>query len=1174
MENSWTEEQKRAISERGRNILVSAGAGSGKTAVMVERAVRLIMDDRVPVSSMLILTFTKAAASEMKDRLRKSLKDRLAEAGVQAEEQSWIKEQLDRLGDAQISTFHSFAQRILREFFYLTDVEPGFRALDDAEAEVLKEQAVDDLFEAEYEEKREDFISFMDSYSGEKSDFDAKELISELYGKLEAVPDRFAVLDEKIAELDTDAGRFRDSETYRKLFSFVEKQADRGDSSAEKAEKLLREAGLPRMADLIAADREWFLDAKALLKEGDLDKASEMMRDAGFKTVGASKSKNSNESDLYDIDIKNRLSVLRNDYKDAAASVRGLCYDSVGSMVKSLKMTHGFALTISRLVKRMDSLYSASKRDMNAIDYSDMERYAIEILRHEEAAEYYRDLFRYIFIDEYQDTNIMQETIIGMIRREDDLFMVGDIKQSIYHFRLADPEIFAAKYAAYKEEGLKGDKAGSVKIDLNRNFRSRSRVIDEVNRIFRPVMEGYDEDAELRCGTEDGKYLLPPPETHIIDIEGMKADEDEEFAEMHKEELEALETARIIRGLIGKEYTDPKTGLPKKTDYRDIVILMRSIRKIADTFREVFREQGIPVYVDDRDGYFDTIEINVFLSLLTVIDNKRQDVPFIAVLRSEIFGFTLKELAEIRKLCPDGSFIDAAAAAAENENAPGYLRDKCAHAFSCIRRWQAYAVTMPLSDLIWRLMNETGYYITVGAFPGGAGRQANLRLLADRARDYSERSLGTLYGFIRYIETLKKSNVDMPQAALLSENDNVVRIMTIHHSKGLEFPVVIVAGMDNSHNGNSTKTVCFDREEGLGLRAVDPVRHLYEDGLISRMISAKEKKAETDELKRVFYVAVTRARETFYLVGAAKYDSIIDGIDAGVHSDATLMKLSAYLPHIVRVDRQDLKEDIPGRSVKEPDIKAVTADAEEIARKLGYEYPYPYALDTPAKTTATRLNEARREIGGTWEDRTDDVDPEEEKSPAEEQERFEDDMIPEFMKGRSGITAAEKGTAYHGVMERADFTKAAGYGEAYIIECMDGLVRDGVFTEEEMKAVDPEKIRKFFDTDLGKRAAAAAEKGVLYKELPFESKVLVNGEDVLVQGVIDCCFEEPDGIVLVDYKTNYIDRKKGLDKEAERMRELYTTQLSAYARAIQKAMGKTVKERYLYLFGADTEVSI
>ena len=455
MGNSWTDEQKRAISERGRNILVSAGAGSGKTAVMVERAVRLIMDDRVPVSSMLIVTYTNAAAAEMKDRLRKSLKDRLADEGATAEEQSWIKEQLDRLGDAHISTFHSFAQRVLREFFYLTDVEPGFRVLDEAEAEVLKEQALEDLFEAEYEEKRDDFISFMDSYSGEKNDGDAKELISELYRKLEAVPDRFDVLDEKIAELATDADRFRESETYRKIFAFAEKQAERGDSSAEKAEKLLRNAGLPRMADLIAADREWFLDARALLKEGDLDKAARMLLDAGFNTIAASRAKGSDEQDLYDIDLKNRLNVLRNDYKAAAASVGALFYDSVGSMVKSLNMTYSHALTVSRLEKRLDRLYSESKRELNAIDYSDMEHYALGILRHKEAAEYYRDLFRYIFIDEYQDTNIMQETIAGLIRREDDLFMVGDIKQSIYHFRLADPDIFIAKYAAYKEEGQK-----------------------------------------------------------------------------------------------------------------------------------------------------------------------------------------------------------------------------------------------------------------------------------------------------------------------------------------------------------------------------------------------------------------------------------------------------------------------------------------------------------------------------------------------------------------------------------------------------------------------------------------------------------------------------------------------------------------------------------------------
>ena len=1214
-EKKWTTEQLKAITERGKDILVSAGAGSGKTAVMVERATRLILEDQVPVSGMLIVTFTNAAASEMRERLRQALKERLSEAASPSE-QEWIRKQLDDLHSAQISTFHSFAQRVIKEFFYLTDLEPGARVLDEAEAEVLKEEALEELFDAEYEEKSDDFTAFLDSYSGEKNDSEARRIILDLYRKLEAIPDGLNVLDEKTGELELDAEGFVRTEAYKELYKLCRKDLYDALESAHAAEKLLRDEGLDRMADLVVDDAAAITHAAGI--RDDIDRLADAAKQIQFARIAARK----DEKEEYEF-IKEIVKALRDDYKNQVKAVLSLCYSDLGTMTKVMNMTAPFARTISRLVRRFDGLFREIKNDHKGIDYSDMEHFAYEILGHKEASDYYRDLFRYIFIDEYQDTNYMQETIISMIARPDDLFMVGDIKQSIYHFRLADPEIFQNRYDEYKRKMASPERSEEdpVKIDLNRNFRSKAPVIDEINNMFRPLMDGYDEDAELVCGVEQGEHALPGPKTYIVDRavadSGGEQPDDEAGAEVEdikKEELEARQAVQIIRDSLGCEFSDPKTGEVRKVDYRDIVILMRSFRRSAEGYRKAFQEAGIPLYIDDRDGYFDTIEINVALALLSVIDNKRQDVPFIALLRSEIFGFSCDELALIRKLHRDGSYVEAAEAAAgitpDQQDVPEGLRQKCRHVFDEIRKWQTYAVTLPLADMIWRILNETGYYVITGTFPGGAGRQANLRLLTDRARDYSERSLGSLYGFIRYVDTLKKNQVEMPQAALFSENENVVRIMTIHHSKGLEFPVVIVAGMDNQPKGGKSGTIGFDRETGLGLRAEDPVRHLREDSLIQRIIAAKEKQAETDELKRVFYVAVTRARETFYLLGAADYEKIMAGLDAGRHSDTTLLKMSKYLPEVVHVSAADLMskplaagDDESGAAAGgstgsgKSDARRLTPD--EIADRLGYEYPYAAVGELAAKTSVTGLNKEKMRsaaVTGPGEASDDygripdpDVPGMDEQPAARKYETVSGagestgqgadsssfgDIVPEFIRGRQKITAAETGTAYHKIMEKLDFSRAGKEGYTYVAGRAAELVNSGILSEEEIKAVDLRKAADFFDTDIGRRCIEASRAGVLYKEQPFESKISISGEDVLVQGVIDCWFEEDGEVVLIDYKTNRIDRSRALDEEKARIREMYRTQLEMYADAIEKAAGKRVKEKYLYLFAIGDAVEV
>ncbi len=1043
----------------------------------------------------------------------------------------------------------------------------------------------------------------MDSYSGEKNDSEARNIILDIYDKLEDIPDGLIAFDEKIKDLGIDAEGFKKSKASDELMKLCRQIFDDAAETAAKAEKLLLDEGLDRMAEVVADD------AAAILALKDIDDIDSMSKAARLVPFARLAANTKDEKAAYAL-IKDSVQSLHKTYKDKIGEILKYCYSDLDTMLKVMHMEVPYAQTISRLIRRFDELFHDIKDEHKGIDFNDMEQYAYEILKHKEAADYYRDLFQYIFIDEYQDTSYMQEAIISMIAKPDDRFMVGDIKQSIYYFRKADPEIFQNKYDEYKRDGN-----ASIKIDLNKNFRSKPPVIREVNNIFRPLMEGYDEDAELKCGVEAGEHALPEPKTYIVDTaaedvtdEEAVTDGDEEIEEMSKEELEARQAVQIIREVHGKEYTDPESGAVKKIDYRDIVILMRSFKYSGEEFRDIFREAGIPLYVEDREGYFNTIEVNVALALLQVIDNKRQDVPFIALLRSEIFGFSCEELALIRKLHRYGSYVDAAEAVAYETESAGVsgtpdnvekLSRKCRHVFDEIKKWQTYAVTLPLADMIWRILNETGYYIITGTYPRGAMRQANLRLLTDRAREYSERSFGSLYGFIRYIDTLRNSKVDMPQATLFSENENVVRIMTIHGSKGLEFPVVILAGMDRQPRQDSIKGITFDRELGIGLTAKDHERHLCENTLIQRIIAAKVRKAEVDEFRRLYYVAVTRARESFYLLAATDYEKIITGIDIGQHPDTTLMKMSRYLPNIEYVSATELKE----KPLVPPDDAVDTAadddgdmgtgqkravSAEEIVARLGYEYPYAFAGELAAKTSVTGLNQARmREsvISGPGEDAQDSgrlhkpdipgmsdeyetvrTDGATESSPI-------DDAVPAFLRESKKITAAMIGTVYHKLMEKLDFSRVGKEGYTYIAGKAAELVSEGLFTEDEVKAVDLGKIRHFFETDLGRRCIAASEKSMLYKEQPFESKVEISGEAVLVQGVIDCYFEDDDGVVLIDYKTNRIDGRKSLDEEKARIREMYRMQLDMYADAIQKATGAEVKEKYLYLFAIGEAVA-
>ena len=1177
----WTPEQKRAIEIRGKNILVSAGAGSGKTAVMTERVVKLVTEENVPLDEMLVVTFTDAAASEMRNRIRDKLKKRLvalATEGAGGEELAFVRKQLDDLPDAHISTFHAFAKHVVDDFFYLIDCDPERRVIDEGEKGLMLDEAMTELFDREYAEKRDDFMSLLDSYAKDQNDDGVRSMVLELLGATGELPGKFRIPEERQKALDPDAAGGAKSTLYRVFMDDAADMLRECILRSERTGELARKFGLTELPDKMGSEREDMLAAMKAFESGERELALgilDSIKYPVFKEKFPESAGNGAE-----IERKKKLiNARRKEYKTKVRDIKNLFLVSDEKHRGIMRIAYPHTITLLRLTKELDRIYTGIKDDKKAMDYSDMQQFCLKVLEHEEAREYYRDKFSHIFIDEYQDTNPIQGEIMERIKRDDNMFMVGDIKQSIYGFRDADPELFAAKYRSYADSS--DEEARSVRIDLNKNYRSTPEILSEINKMFEGSMKGYDDAASLKPGLDFGGAETADPETYIIDVgdTGFDPGEDEdgdpadlELEDMTNGKIEAMKVIEIIKQAKGKVFRDFKAeGGPvdRKLDYRDMVILMKSYKANVESYKEVFREAGVPLYIDETQGYFDTFEVNVLMSLLTVIDNKKQDIPFIALLRSEIFGFTCEELAMVRKYGKESgvrrSYVEDAMELSEDAGADEALRLKLKNAFDSIRRWQAYSGAMPLPELIWKVLGETGYYVTVGAMPGGAVRQANLRLLISKAENYVAVSGNSLYGFTRYVEKLKKNEINVSPAKVISENDNVVRMMTIHHSKGLEFPMVIVAQMGRRLWKNDPTKMCFDKEIGIGLKSAAPEYRIFQSNLAYDAISKKKKRDEAEEALRVLYVACTRAESMLYLVGTTKnIEGFRDRYSRGLTKFDTFFDIVKHLPGLTEVRAVDIlngrdryKE---GAAETGYESGASEEEREFVEERLGYEYPYEYAGGLKAKTSVTAIlkEEHASEEGGR---------------DAKKKRTKHIFDVPGFMTEDRKPAPTEIGAAYHEIMERIDFEKASE-DDSYVAGIKEDLVREGVIERGAADYVEDGRIKAFFGTDLGKRVLEADGKGLARREQPFEMKLKVSGEDVLVQGVIDCYFEENGKITVLDYKTNAVDFDKPKEDEKKRIGEIYRKQLELYSKALKAATGKEIGEAYLYLFVLGEEIRV
>ncbi len=1181
MAKGFTEEQKSAIETLDKSVLVSAAAGSGKTSVLIERIIRIILEGRANVDEMLVVTFTNAAASEMKLRLAGAIRQRMAD---HPEDVPRMKDQLARLYKAYISTIDSFALRVIKEFFHMTDMEPSFGVADDVQCELLRREALGELFEDGFANddliESGSFRAFLRLYSEERSDDAFMDGMLDAYSRLRTMPDYFDWAFEKAEQLKVTPDTFEGSEFKKMMFADAETVFRSVRGAFSELKKLFAEAGIPEMYESKLSEQAAAVDEiySALISGKPGNEVIDAIEAIPSTRLAAAKA----QKEAYET-IKADVSALNKSLKEEISDFKKrYLIPDLETRLAEMNATYEYTIYYLRMLEEFERRYDAKKREKRVIDFADMEHIAVRILKNDEAADTLRRRFRFIFVDEYQDTNNIQENLISRVARPDNVFRVGDVKQSIYKFRQAEPEIFERLYKCYTA----GSEPDGIAIDLGKNFRTNDATIRYINHVFSNIMEGYDERAMLYTGIDD----CPPeydfiPEVHVLlgdtGAEEYETDDaDDEIEELSKEEAEAEYIAGIVQSIIGTEFYDTKAGIVRKAGARDVAILFRAVKRRGEIMSRALRARAIEAHVEETEDFFDTVEIEVALALLTCIDNMKRDVQLISVLHSEVFGFSPDDLAGIRiahkRAGNDRSAYWKAFEWFTEEGPEGALKKKASDARSALMEWRRLSRILPLEDFVWKVLVDSGYYRMAGAMPGGAARQANLRTLADRAGRFSKDSIATLSSFITFLDLLKSKKIKNGQASMVGRDDDVVRISTIHKSKGLEYPFVIVGGMGHRFRyDTNSKKFSFDPEGGVGLPYVDPARRYWRSTVLQRAINSKSRHDSYREEMRLLYVAMTRARNKLFMVGTCKSDeelakyqlrpsNFLKAMQNVLRSGYNRLYVS---PLVLTKAADDTGTDSRISAYFDKPLNAEEqAVYDEIDRRFSYRYPDEDLLTEKAKYSVSAIRKEELE---------------KERMQKKEAVVTSDDEVTHLRTGiekSKRASSADIGIAYHRIMEFIDFTKAlAGDGRAdndYIAERAAFLREHDAIDEDVFASIDPGRISAFFESSLGQRAAAAGRKGSLMREKPFTLRTIRGGREILVQGVIDCCFEEEGRMILIDYKSNFIDPRKPHGEELRRIRDEYKVQIELYKEAVEKGTGLEVSEAYLYLFASGEAIDM
>ena len=1344
----WTSEQQSVIDSRGGNLLVAAAAGSGKTAVLVERIIQMILnpDLKVDIDKLLVVTFTNAAASEMRERIGDAISKKLDENP----EDEHLQDQLVLLNKASITTIHSFCLEVIKSNFHKINLDPNFRIGDETECSLMKLEAIDEAFDILYEEQDEEFCYLVDCYAEKRGDSNLQNLILSIYSFVMASPYPKEWLIQSAEDFNIDENfDFATSKWAKAILETVKIQVEGVETSMAKAIEDV--SGIEELETFIAKLKIEYEKIKDILDACDIswNEAYSKIATMQFENYAKGVKRIPKDAPAYVKEEKDKAKNTRDNAKKSIEKIKTSVFSKhYDDLKEEIKFLYPVVKSLSDVVLIFDKIYSQKKRDKGIIDFHDIEHFALQILTQtdengdflfdkdgknipSDIALEYREKFYEIFIDEYQDSNQVQEVILSTIAKQNEpnRFMVGDVKQSIYRFRQAKPEIFLQKYATYDTDLSSKYK----KIMLYKNFRSRKEVVDSVNYIFEHIMSknlgeiDYNEEEKLNLGAnfeevEDEKIILGgATEIHLMEkkvpeVENPEEEDEEEGEDLDASQIEARMVGKIIRDIMRPnengeimQVFDKKLETYRNVEYKDIVILLRATSAWAPVFAEELINMDIPTYADMGQGYFETMEIQVIMSFLKVIDNPMQDIPLIAILRSPIYGFTPEDFIDIRitdkkvsfyeamrmfvgekidlsneeeqdiaedeisddtgneiidvNINEENSYVDAdmddyyqninyedfeyeneefiyndevmyesyisenieddliyeinSNIEGDEESQKSELELKVRRFLDDLKELQEKSMYMSTDEFLWYIYTNSGYYAYCGALPGGSQRQANLRILFERAKQFEETSFKGIFNFINFISKLKKSNSDMGSAKTLGENANVVRIMSIHKSKGLEFPIVICSGMGRNFNTmDFRKDVLYHHELGYGPQIVDFERRISYPSIAKEALKCKINIENISEEMRILYVALTRAKEKLIITASIKdIEQTIHKWSSNISNEKRVSKydilngknyLDWMMPAVIkhrdlesirekynictRISLEDesrwsvktwVRDDIDFEKHEKEGIREVlnnidlsqsdTQYYDQIQNKLNFEYPYLGVVKKAASISVTEIKKRQEEY--------------EEQDELSNLYKMKTTLKkPKFLseaQTKEKITGARRGTIVHLIMEVLDFNKVKT--ESEIKAQIEDLIKRRVITEKESKVLSPRKILKFFKSPIAKRILSSnfvKREQKIYTQVKMNdiylnddifknNREIYEDESVMLRGVIDLYFEEDDGLVILDYKTDWID-----NNNKKEIIHKYKKQLEIYAEVLSTLTGKKIKEKYLYLFSIDEQVKI
>ena len=1156
--------------------------GSGKTTVLVERIINKIINEKIDIDKLLIVTFTNAVASEMRQRILEAIYSKIDANPDNLD----LQRQILLLNKANISTIHSFCLEVIKNYFYEIGVSSNFRIGDTSEIELLKQETLEEVFEKLYEEKNEEFIELVNTYSGYRDDESLKELILKIYNYSQSMPfpgewikksvEKFNLKD----ELEKDFGKTLWGKILLEYFIDEIKSCIR--DLEELTIKLQREFDLERYYSVISSDIE---NLKSLIKENQTwDDIYINLNNIKFETWP--------RQAKTDCDLKDECKVVRDEVKERVKDLakKIFIYSSKEANEDIYEM-HNILNALQKVILEFSNKYQENKKDKNIIDFNDIEHYALKILvKKDEKGNYiptdvalnYKEKFVEIAIDEYQDSNLVQEYILTTISNGNNVFMVGDVKQSIYKFRQARPELFLEKYDRYilaedEDTQCKED----TKIQLFKNFRSRKNVLDFTNIIFENLMSkklgdiDYNEKEYLNLGAnfeKTNELTSGKVELDVIDLSSEEVEENElDEVILEKTELEARFVANRIKELLDSDLHvyDKKQGYRKVT-YKDIVILLRTTSNVANIYEKELNKLELPVFSDSTSSYFETEEIQTILAVLRIIDNPNSDIPLVTVMRSEIGGFTDNELVEIRLASKNTSYYEALEEI-KNSNEESKMKQKVIDFLNMLEEWQQKQEYLALDELIWYIYESTNYYDFVNSNPNGEIKTANLKLLFEKAKDYEKASFKGLYNFISYIDKISKSSGDVGSAKLIGENENVIRIMSIHKSKGLEFPVVFLCGTGKMFNVQDlNQSILLHQDMGFGPKYINYERKIEYNTLAKEAIRVKTLNEILSEEMRLLYVALTRAKEKLIITGCDKNIKKSIAQKENLNLDiVNIRKSKSYLDwlELVYINNKEKTEDIlevnfvNKNNIKENEkieeqskesidnINEVDKELEdEVDKLLNWKYSYIKSTGMEGKASVTEITKGKKK------------------------NIIDITETPKFLKENQELNKAEIGTLMHLILQKIDFCKT--YTEETIKELIQELMASKIINENQIRYINTQKILKFIESDLYKELGEAKE---VYKEKPFYIYISSNeiyndetNEKILVQGIIDLYYiDKNDKLTLVDYKTDYVAN----DNEQELI-DKYKGQLEIYKRALEQALNRKVEAVYIYSTHLDKKICI